>query len=185
MLNPPCRVKQLSEGFYIPLGGLRNDDHREASGCRPTGQIFEIDLAARRYTASDCDVKRNCLIFSAGSSAELVPCDSELLTRSGALINSTLPGASISSKLWLKRKLRTGYRIFPFSMSQTPSRVSPVCTSVRTSTNRRYQKRLTSRPRSVERIISSMLAGGCALCSMALTGPGVGSLAFCLAQNRE
>src|SRR5712692_3553465 len=136
-------------------------------------------------TASDCEVKWNCLIFSAGSSAELVPCDSEPLTRSGAPISSTLPGASISSRLWLKRKLRTGYWIFPFSMSQMPSRVSPVCSSVRRSTNRRYQKRLTSRPRSVERIISSILAGGCALCSMALTGPGVSSLAFCLAQNRE
>jgi hypothetical protein len=55
----------------------------------------------------------------AGVSEALRPWLSEPLTRSDAPIISTLPGASNSRTLWLKRKLRTGYAppIYRFSPS--------------------------------------------------------------------
>src|SRR5260370_42077186 len=97
-------------------------------------------------TASDDDVKWNCFTFRAGVNDAPRPCVSEPLTRSGAPIISTFPGASNSRRLWLKRKLRTGYWIFPFSMNQTPSRVKPVNSALLGSKLRIYQKRLTNRP---------------------------------------
>src|ERR1035437_834274 len=56
----------------------------------------------------------------------------------------------------LKRKFFTGCEIFPFSMRYVPSRVRPVFTSVRGSTPRMYQKRVTRMPRSVLLIMSEI-----------------------------
>ena len=79
-------------------------------------------FASLPYTASDCAVNRKLFSMSAGIR--------DSLTRSGALILSTFPGASICRTLSSKRKLRAGQEILPFSMSQTPSRVKPVNDSV-------------------------------------------------------
>src|SRR3989442_1077121 len=68
-----------------------------------------VPLQRSGQTASDCDVKWNCFTFRAGVNEAPRPCVSEPLTRSGAPIISTFPGASSSRMLWLKRKLRTGY----------------------------------------------------------------------------
>src|SRR5688572_8857877 len=76
------------------------------------------------YTASDWDVKLNSFSFNAGSNEPPPP--SELPTRSGFPIASTFPGASILAVDWLNRKFFNGYAILPFSIHQTPSRVSPV-----------------------------------------------------------
>ena len=82
-------------------------------------------------------------------------------SRCGAPIASTFHGASIASTLWLKRRLRTGWRTWPFSTHHSPSRVSPVRTMVRGSTSRTYQKREMTRPRAMPLIIASIDAGGC------------------------
>ena len=66
-------------------------------------------FSRRDQTASDCDVKWNCFTLRAGVNEAPRPCVSEPLTRSGAPIISTFPGASNSRMLWLKRKLRIGY----------------------------------------------------------------------------
>ena len=56
---------------------------RKRDACGPSG--FD-------HTASDCDVKLNSFTFNAGSNDPPPP--SELPTRSGLLIASTLPGAN-------------------------------------------------------------------------------------------
>src|SRR5205814_9854286 len=137
------------------------------------------------HTASEGDVRWNAFTISAGVSDAPRPCDSELLTRSDLPIISILPGASSSRTLWLKRKLRTGYWILPFSIYQSPSRVRPVNRAVRGSTPRMYQKRLTNKPRCIDLIICSTVAGGAELSRMEFTGPGVACLPFSLAQNLE
>src|SRR5262249_50897800 len=65
---------------------------------------------------------------------------------------ATLVASRFFSKLTglsLNRKLFTGWTIFPFSTSQTPSRVRPVTVAFRGFTTRMYQNRVTSRARSV------------------------------------
>ncbi len=57
-----------------------------------------------------------------------------------------------------QRKFCTGATISPFSIRNKPSRVMPVLSRVWGSTPRMYQKKLTSRPRLVDLIISSRVA---------------------------
>ncbi len=61
-----------------------------------------------------------------------------------------------SSGLSLKRKLLTAPTILPSSIKYTPSRVSPVNSSVVGSTSRMYQRVVSSRPFSVPAIMSSI-----------------------------
>jgi hypothetical protein len=86
--------------------------------------------------------------------------------RCGAPIASTFHGASIARTLWLKRRLRTGWLIFPLSIHHRPSRVRPVTTIVRGSTRRTYQNREISRPRGVALIMSSSDVAGPVLSRM-------------------
>lgn len=59
--------------------------------------------------ASEIDVKVNAASLSAGT----ISGDK----RRDAPIASTFHGASVASTLWLKRRLRTGWLIFPFSIA--------------------------------------------------------------------
>ena len=77
----------------------------------------------------------------------------------------------------------TGRVTLPFSIRNSPSRVSPVTRIVCGSSGRMYQKRVTSTPRSVPAIRSSIVAVPPSM--IRLAGPAVGFLPIFSAQKRE
>ena len=100
------------------------------------------------------------------------PTPSPLTVRSAGVIASRL--FSANTGLSFQRMFFTGRVTLPFSIRNSPSRVSPVTSSVCGSSDRMYQKRVTSTPRSTPLIRSSIVAAPPSM--IRLPGCGVASL---------
>src|SRR5215218_7166057 len=102
-------------------------------------------------TASESDVKLKSFTLIGGTTT--APPASVPARRTAGPIASRL--FSMKSGESLNRKFLTAFEIFPFSIRNVPSRVSPVYMIVRGSTSRRYHRRVTRIPRAVDLIMSS------------------------------
>src|SRR3954468_12145123 len=129
-------------------------------------------------TASDKLVKLKSFALIGGITTG-PPCSVPPSRTAGAIASML---ASRKSGDSLKRKFLIALVIFPFSIRNVPSRVRPVKRIVRGSTCLRYHSRVTSTPRGVDLIMSSIDV--VPPCSLIDDGKPVGCL-FCFwAQKR-
>ena len=108
--------------------------------------INDLDADVAEQTASEIDARLNSCVRSAG-------------TRTLFSASTAGDSASHRASIWigdsLNRKLFTGRAIAPFSIRNTPSRVSPVTRIVCGSSQRMYQNRVIKTPRATPLISSS------------------------------
>src|SRR5512143_966638 len=120
-------------------------------GCRSLSQ-YAACVGSCAQTASERLVKLKSRTLMAGITTS--PPDSVPATRTARPRASRL--FSMNNGDSLNRMFLTAFVTFPFSIKKVPSRVSPVYKTVRGSTDRRYQSRVTSTPRGVDAINSSV-----------------------------